>query len=357
MTRPKVFLPELDGLRFVAFLLIFIHHSSTQGIIFFREIRNIGWLGVEIFFCLSAFLLTRLLLREVTQFGNVDVYKFFVRRILRIWPLYVGYVLFAVLLSSWLQLMTSHHWYRALGLLTFTDDFFAAFEGFNPIRYTGHLWTISYEEQFYLCLPFLIPWLVRQPPARRVWFLIATLVVSQLAKCISIYYQLSDLFLWTMPVTHLESIVAGIVMAFYEETCTRLNRTLVGSLMVLSACLIFFLPDTTVTAYHLIPVYLSAGLFSASVVCFAINARTQVLRNFLSNAVISFLGKISFGLYVFHSICLHAADRVLGVSHPLLNFIVALTAVVLISSISYVLFERKFLLIKKTRFTRIPVLQ
>jgi len=355
MTRSKVFLPELDGLRFAAFLLIFIHHSSTQGIIFLREIRDIGWLGVEIFFCLSAFLLTRLLLREFTAFGNVDVYKFFIRRVLRIWPLYFGYVLLVIILSGYLHLITSDNWHRAIGLLTFTDDFFAAFEGFNPIRFTGHLWTISYEEQFYLCLPFLIPLLIHQPPGRRVKFLIAILVASQLVKCIAIYDRRADPFIWTMPLTHLESIVAGIIIAFYEERCMRLNRTLVGLLAVFSASLIFFLPDTSVVSYHLVLVYSFAGLFSASVICLAINERTRVLRNFLSNGVVRFFGKISFGLYVFHSVCLYASDRMLGISRPLLNASLALLAVVLISSISYALFERKFLLIKNTRFTRIAV--
>jgi len=160
MIKSKVFLPELDGLRFIAFLLIFIHHSSTQGVAIFREIKTIGWLGVEIFFCLSAFLLTRLLLRERDQFGTVDVYKFFMRRILRIWPLYFTYVILAIILSVYWHVITSGNLHRIVGLLTFTDNFFAAFQGFNPIRFTGHLWTISYEEQFYLCLPFFVPYLL-----------------------------------------------------------------------------------------------------------------------------------------------------------------------------------------------------
>jgi len=355
MIKSKVLLPELDGLRFIAFLLIFIHHSSTQGVAVFREIKTIGWLGVEIFFCLSAFLLTRLLLREMDQFGTVDVYKFFMRRILRIWPLYFTYVIVAIILSIYWHVITSDNVHRIVGLLTFTDNFFDAFQGFNPIRFTGHLWTISYEEQFYLCLPFFVPYLLQLTPPKRIMFLVTLLIVSQVAKCISVYNRLDDPFIWTIPITHPESIIAGMMMAFYENTCASLNRMLVGATIVASACLIFFMPDTTTMSYSLVLTYPLAGLFSASVVCFSIHENPTPFKNFLSNNIIRFLGRISFGLYVFHSLCMNAVDTVMGFSHPLWSFFMSLAAVVVVSSASYHLFEKRFLMIKKTRFTRIPV--
>ncbi|HTJ48992.1 MAG TPA: acyltransferase, partial [Cyclobacteriaceae bacterium] len=251
MTKSRIFIPELDGLRFIAFLLIFIHHSSVQHIFLFDQIKTAGWLGVEIFFCLSAFLLTRLLRYEIQQLGNIDFFKFFVRRILRIWPLYLTYVILAILFSYYEHVITEENWYRALGLLTFTDDIFAAVKGFNPILFTGHLWTISYEEQFYLLLPFLIPWLVRLKFKNRIYFFVGAFIIGSLVRGISIYFDFKDPFIWIFPITHFESILVGIVIGFYEHEFMKINKNVIIAILLLSITGIMFLPETNVIAYHL----------------------------------------------------------------------------------------------------------
>ncbi|HEY8937550.1 MAG TPA: acyltransferase, partial [Cyclobacteriaceae bacterium] len=319
MTKPRIFIPELDGLRFIAFLLIFIHHSSVHYTFLLRQVKTTGWLGVEIFFCLSAFLLTRLLRYEIQQMGSIDVFKFFARRILRIWPLYLTYVTLAIFFSFYNHLTANENWYRALGLLTFTDDIFAALEGFNPILFTGHLWTISYEEQFYLLLPFLIPWLVRLNFKNRIYFVIITFVVGSLVRGLTIYFDFDDPFIWTFPITHFESILVGIVIGFYEQEFLKINKKIILTILLLSITSILFLPETNVIAYHLLIVYPIAGIFSGSVLCYVLHADTVFVRKVLSNKVIAFAGKISFGLYVFHIFCMRLVDYVMGISNPVLN--------------------------------------
>ena len=80
-------LPALDGLRCIAFGLVFFHHLPIAPIAALRTSQRFAALGVDLFFCLSAFLLTVLMLLERARTGRVDLGKFFVRRILRIWPL------------------------------------------------------------------------------------------------------------------------------------------------------------------------------------------------------------------------------------------------------------------------------
>ncbi len=88
----RFYLPEVDGLRFFAFLLVFIHHFRVSENVFFKYLHEFGWVGVDLFFLLSAFLLTYLLRREYSEKNNINIRFFFIRRVLRIWPLYFIYI-------------------------------------------------------------------------------------------------------------------------------------------------------------------------------------------------------------------------------------------------------------------------
>src|SRR5262245_32561138 len=95
-TTGRVYFPELDGLRFVAFILVYLYHGGIPwrlgcriaGESAARALRDNGWVGVQLFFILSGYLIATLLLRERARFGRIDIRAFWVRRILRIWPLY-----------------------------------------------------------------------------------------------------------------------------------------------------------------------------------------------------------------------------------------------------------------------------
>ena len=102
--RISFYRPELDCLRFFAFLAVFVHHSMPRSVEFYTShhlpaaLSNVayaGAFGVNLFFCLSAYLITELLLREKSQVGQLNVRAFYIRRVLRIWPLYFSFVLFA----------------------------------------------------------------------------------------------------------------------------------------------------------------------------------------------------------------------------------------------------------------------
>src|SRR5688572_15237444 len=214
MTNKRFFIPQLDSLRFIAFLFIFIHHSSFQGIPFLASIQNIGWIGVDIFFCLSAFLLTRLLLFEIADMRSVNIPNFFMRRILRIWPLYFTYCIIAILFSYYQGVLTHENWFRALGLLSFTDNILASIHYYNPILFTGHLWTISMEEQFYLMIPFVVSFLAGRNPRLRNLLLFIVLIIGTFIRLVFIDEGIKHPAIWVLPVTHFESILAGIFLGF-----------------------------------------------------------------------------------------------------------------------------------------------
>jgi len=155
--------PELDVLRFIAFFLVLILHTSpplldsykawyaspSVRLVLYR-LFSAGGFGLSIFFCLSAYLIATLLLRERSRTGDINLKAFYIRRILRIWPLY-----FAALFAGFLRSYTGHLQHYPLAFLFYiflAGNWYCAIYGFplNPIL---PLWSISVEEQFYLFIP------------------------------------------------------------------------------------------------------------------------------------------------------------------------------------------------------------
>ena len=164
--------PELDVVRFVAFLLVFLHHTLPSG----KDIRVLhlfkgfapaydafstacGY-GLSLFFTLSAFLICELLLRERSSTGSIDVKQFYIRRILRIWPLYY----LAITLGLIVALLIGSPRKEFIGI-----GWFAVFMGawyavvYSPsILPINPLWSISVEEQFYLLAPWAVKYFNRK---------------------------------------------------------------------------------------------------------------------------------------------------------------------------------------------------
>ena len=167
---PKVvrrfYRPELDALRFFAFLAVYVCHSipnflvaadasgkSGAGVVFLTAIKDAGNFGVCLFFLLSAFLITELLRREDEAYGPIDIGAFYLRRILRIWPLYFG-ITIAYLLGGYFFPALRLEPGRIVSYFLLAGNWYIALHPWiqTPLR---SLWSISVEEQFYLAWPLL----------------------------------------------------------------------------------------------------------------------------------------------------------------------------------------------------------
>jgi len=165
----RTFFPNLDGLRAVAALLVLIahlfgnadqhiHHNPWLDLVFHRWLTS-GGVGVSFFFVLSGFLITYLLLEEMERTGGLDVRAFYIRRVLRIWPLYyltvlIGFVYPVVktVLQDPAQLLTER-----LGLqLLFLSNFDVLRNPFVGAMSQNITWSVAIEEQFYLFWPLLL---------------------------------------------------------------------------------------------------------------------------------------------------------------------------------------------------------
>ena len=157
----RFYRPELDALRFFAFLIVFLFHGMQHYFshpFFYVETFHWPWIGqwgVPLFFFLSAFLITELLLRERENFGEVHLTAFYGRRMLRIWPLYFAAFWGFALLNRWIPDVNPGSGHTWPWFTFFFANQYIAHHGWiaGPV---DPLWSVSVEEQFYLFIPLVI---------------------------------------------------------------------------------------------------------------------------------------------------------------------------------------------------------
>jgi peptidoglycan/LPS O-acetylase OafA/YrhL len=337
--------PELDCLRFFAFLAVFVHHTIPRSSEFYlahhlptalSNLAEAGAFGVDLFFCLSAYLITELLLREKEQVGHLDVKAFYIRRILRIWPLYFAFVLFAFGLTFVDR--TQHFSARQLIMfLLLAGNWASAVTVISS--FVAPLWSVSIEEQFYLLWPLAVR------KATRNQMLIICLAMISLAFAWRAFVQIraySHDFAWNATFGHLDSIGYGILLSLAE---TRKQTPLWGRsgwfLAGLSAW--FFAGGMHERDDYAMAL---ASLGSMAILRSVIGIK-------LDNRFLVRLGVVSYGLYVYHRLFLTWFNRILPSTHGWgfgLWWLSALSCTTVTAFASYRWLETPFLRLKK-RFT------
>ncbi|WP_435011541.1 acyltransferase family protein [Tundrisphaera lichenicola] len=276
--------PQVDGLRFLAFLAVFVHHARP-------EICPWGWAGVQFFFALSGFLITRILIRgESGEIGS-DLRRYYIRRTLRIFPLYYALVLFAAFISRGDDL----GWF-----LTFTYNVRVYLTG-DWDMVMGHFWTLCVEEQFYLLYPLALLF----TPARRRVALIVGLIAATKGFQIYAHHRM------TMPWARLllpycgEDLLWGCLAGMIELR-TRPGRV-EGPACFVAGWPILVLAWTLherrlpmPSAFQEVGSVSLFGIGSALVVFGAWRSEGRWFVRPLAIAPMAYLGRISYGLYAFH---------------------------------------------------------
>lgn len=349
----RIYMPELDGLRFFAFLLVFIHHHELFSTIpYLSKLYTNGWVGVDLFFVLSAFLFTKLLIVEHERTNSINFKKFYLRRIFRIWPIYFLYIGLIVGIYFFINGAISNYIFlRILGLFTFSDNIISAINGYNPLPCSGHLWTITYEEQFYIFIPIVISFLVRASIKTRLISLFTIFLIFNLIRLVMIANNAPHPAIWVLPVTHFESMVLGIAIGFgaFNFLLKYINPLVIGAIGILFYILLGFLPHIDHISYWLILSYSLVGL-STSMILFSV-LNSNRLKEFFSLELFVFLGKRSYGLYMYHllgrGLGNYAAIHVPESFGPLTQFLCSLAFTIIAAIISYRIIETPFLKLKK----------
>ena len=306
-TQRRFYQPELDGLRFYAFLGVFICHTLPFDGTFYRKfhlpmpwlwgaVAKSGAAGVDLFFALSAFLITSILLREREETGGISLRRFYLRRILRIWPLYFMLIALGVVLAHTMA-KQSLPWYYVAGYLLFVGNWVHAVFG-RPESICSPLWTVSIEEQFYLIWPLLMKMLGRRG------MIVAGVATFLLASVSRIGFMLagsSGGFIYYGSISRCDSLALGILLALFADRMPRLTRgarvlLLATGLMgwVISSAWLNEQPgpvDLRMVLGRLI-VSLAAG----AILYACLHSHHQLVRG----GWVVRLGKISYGLYMLH---------------------------------------------------------
>ncbi|MEO6808508.1 MAG: acyltransferase [Isosphaeraceae bacterium] len=385
----RVYYPELDGLRFVAFLAVYVFHGGVPqfgrwvnalaaGLTSLvpsarpwlplnpgEAIRSNGWIGVQFFFILSGYLISTLLLREEARYGRISLRAFWVRRILRIWPLYYLTLTLAFFALPWFDGVTPTTYGPGYGrhlpaFLVFAGNWSMALLGPVGNDAISILWSVCIEEQFYVLAPLLVAFV---PPGGRL-----AVVVALMASAVAGRYALARaeagplLFQYNM-ITHLDTLLSGVLLALVWQRFPpdeRTRRRLLWMRWPLGLALIYLLSRPGLahgSAARRTWDFVGLWVCGVGVVALA-RVGGGWLSALLANPRLVWLGRISYGLYMYHEIALWLSRRVdqwLGWfpnKEPLMA-IGSFAATVLMAAVSYLVVERPFLKLKRG-WTRVP---
>jgi peptidoglycan/LPS O-acetylase OafA/YrhL len=341
MVRTSTFNPNIQTLRGLSVLLVVLYH-------FFDFPRNGGALGVGIFFCISGYVITNLLIVEFSNNNRIDIVRFYSRRLKRLLPLLLLVLLlttfsFLVLASiSIIVIPTDHMLTSVVACALYVGNFYGFLSQdsndlFLPI---GHFWSLAVEEQFYLIYPIVILILLKKSLKIQIVFFLFLILLSFLFQ---ISAGLIEFTIWTLPFTYLETLGFGCLWAILQSNkIIRLSpkKFIVPSLILIMAIAILEFSSLMQSSF----LGLGYSVFSAveiSIFCLWL----QIPRLGMSR-VLSYFGDISYSLYCIHFpiLCLLATiqDGKISSDLNLKSGLIGLIFSILLSHLSRFRFEKIF---------------
>lgn len=386
MPEPKkVWMPELDGLRAVAALAVVLWHynplsKSDYDLANIVQFLPVGPMGVVFFFVLSSFLLTRLSVTEFDRYGRIDVVHFYIRRCLRIWPLYFAFLPCAFVVAAdtvrpselvWIR----HHawmWFGFLSNWSLAMTHVGSYLDETPFV-LAIFWSLSIEEQFYLLFPIVLSMTLTS--ARRVWrTIVIVAMLGAVCRAIFLFIPLGlhpPVFLggmyyatWCYADVFLAGCIAGWITARGSPhvLVTVLRRKPTGALLGAGVVGLTFLWRQAwsypYASYCVLLYGVTAGVFAVSILWVAANGGS-VLSRLLRSRLLQTLGVLSYGIYVWHPAI---ASLVLGLEGiatgvRLNGYLITGTGFVLYfamtiggATLTYLVVERPFLALKKRAY-------
>ncbi len=375
-----VYFPNLNGVRFIAAFSVLIHHTEQikflmgiDNIYGHYFIKNLGKLGVGLFFVLSGFLITYLLLSEKNRRGDISTKDFYVRRILRIWPLYfiiviLGFFVFPAIPIFDEPLRNQYY---------FDADFFKrlpffllflpnlGFVFFRSPYLCAQTWSVGVEEQFYA----IWPWIIKSKNPVKTFFKLLFIFLLILGIAWLYVFKISDLSENTK-----QKIQEGLVLFFSQFRILTMVIGGMGAYLIFTKkekiLRVLFRKDVQILVYAILTLMLGTGFhfpglnmeFYGIFFCFFILNVSQNPNSiiYLEQKLIHYLGKISYGLYIYHPavivLCVNSIHYFFGKSIPNLYFnlllypsVILLT--ILVCDLSFRFIETPLLKLKD-RFNR-----
>ena len=365
----KIQFPNLNGLRFIAASIVIIHHVEQFKKFFgypnyssVTFVELIGKTGVTLFFVLSGFLITYLLLVEEKVKGKIAIKQFYIRRALRIWPLYFCIVLLSFFILPKIPFLhipffsaqLQEHFWVKLALYVFFLPNLAL--GLYPIvPFASQSWSVGYEEQFYLIWPLLI-----KKIKNKNYIFFTIIIAFILIKILALYvfddylretnhFKTAEVF-FSMPSIDCMAIGGAFAYLLFQKRgilATIFSKSFQVVLYLVTLGLIFsgtFIPFFNHQVYSV--------LFGLIILNLSANPDTVVS---LENKTFDYLGKISYGIYMYHILMVVIVLKTLSyynIQNVILENLLAVALTIVIASLSYKYLEERFIKIKE-RFAKV----
>ncbi len=365
--KPRIYFENLDGLRFLCFLSVFFYHSfhTINPLILQNPIYNFikknlfgnGNLGVNFFFVLSGFLITYLLIEEKRQNIQINIKNFWIRRMLRIWPLFYFSVFFGFVIFPAIK-----HFFNQVSSET-ADPFFYIFfinnfdfikKGLPDSSILGVLWSVAIEEQFYLIWPIIVYIF----PLKKLWIPLVIIIILNVIFRAKFDDYLAHEY---HTLSCIGDMIIGALGAWFiyistnfKKTIENLPKGLIGVLYAIFF-IIFFFREEVFYVNHGVRIF--ERLIIAIVILLIILEQTYSKQSFYKMSefiIISKLGSITYGLYCLHFIGILITITLtekFGLNTSLWQVIIletslSLAVTIIISKLSYNYFEMPFLRFK-----------
>ena len=316
-TKRDGFRPDIEGLRAVAVTTVVLYHAGLP-------LLHGGYIGVDVFFVISGFLITGHLLRELTKTGTIALAKFYSRRALRLLPA-ASFVVVTTLAVAWLWLPPLRTKDIAVDALTTTfygmnyrlaiqgTDYLGATAAPSPLQ---HFWSLAVEEQFYLIWPpllLLIAYLTaRLTPRRRRQVLTTFLILVIATSLAASVWQTRVSMPWAYFGLHTRAweLATGALIALIAPALTRLSKNVVigGRLLGLAGILVVAVTYTEATQF---PGYTAAVPVLATALVIAVGC-TQPESHLLGGVSMQWIGRLSYSWYLWHWPVLIVGPHALG---------------------------------------------
>lgn len=349
--------PALDGLRGIAILLVVFYHNFGFINYFF-----FGWLGVDLFFVLSGFLITDILLK--TRNSPNFLKNFYVRRVLRIFPLYYltlicFFSLFPIFNCRFLNIdfyIQHQVWFWAY----LQNWLFIFYSPPHSALALLHFWSLSVEEQFYLVWPFII--LLFKNPKALIYLLFALLFAVISLRFLLWEFKIENIAYFNLyTFSRIDGICIGSLLAILRtvnyKAINRYFTLIILGLAILNFVFYFFNKSNYFSYPYLAIVgYTTFATLFGLLVNEGVQKENTLINRVLSIRTLRFFGLISYSLYVFHwPLYLMAAPILSNWCHSNLTFLdpsifaslVATLFAILLAWCSYYFFEKRFLSLKK----------
>lgn len=366
-------IPGLDGLRAIAILLVFASHS---------DLLSVGWVGVQLFFVLSGFLITGILLDMKDSLPSREYFtKFYGRRFLRIFPLYYFYLALMAIVAFWLmyadfrpkymQIYFEQVWYAVL----YVYDFFYRAPWFQPSLFLDHFWSLSVEEQFYIIWPLLLL-VVPQQNLKKLFILFILLgPISRFAlywlyasgSNLWVFREPFGLVIYSWPLSHLDAFALGAYISRFTIPRPRQQLVILSVLVLTSGYIATYITTGNIgvvsalgytlrssSGYQFVWAHSLLDYFFAVLLYCVV--REKVFTRFLEMPWLRYLGKISYGMYVYHLPLIWFVERfseehVQGEMTHWMRVVISLSATILIATLSFYLLETPILNLKDRFFS------